>query len=40
MICFGPKASHGTNILVSQYVKSGSSFFEKASQDDLANRDI
>ena len=30
MVCFGPIASAGTNILISQFVKPGQSFFEKA----------
>ena len=39
MVCFGPNATSGTNVLVSHYIKPGQSFLERATQDELENED-
>ena len=39
MVCFGPNASSGTNILISQFVKQGQSFLQKACLGKLENDD-
>jgi hypothetical protein len=40
MVCFGPSALSGTNILVSHFVKPGQSFLERASAGDLEEEDV
>ena len=40
MVCFGPTASCGTNFLISQFVKPGQSFLEKACLGKLETEDF
>jgi len=39
MVCFGPTPFAGTNILISQGVKPGQSFLQRASNDEMEKED-